>query len=158
MVTTTRRCFEFHICRAELGADRVRDHCYLNDKFRVAAHNASIHRWNIIAVIFSQLPEATMPTSLWKTKELHMEKLEISISIAGSPGFPDLPLFMNAASAKLLSNLTKEGDCKFHNRKCYIKESKVPLLLRIGRGLPYEYVDEYGENVIIRLVFKSAKL
>ena len=29
-----------HICREELGADRVRDHCHLTGQFGGAAHNA----------------------------------------------------------------------------------------------------------------------
>ena len=46
--------------------------------------------------------------------------------------FSTLAVIINASLQKLVSNLAKEGDGKFHVLKSYIKESKVPLLLTKG--------------------------
>ncbi|XP_032231638.1 uncharacterized protein LOC116614590 [Nematostella vectensis] len=47
---------------------------------------------------------------------------------------------MNASLDRLVSNLAKEGDNKFHVLKKYIAADKVPLLLRKG-VYPYDYMD-----------------
>ena len=56
--------------------------------------------------------------------------------------FIDSLQFMNASLEKLVSNLAKEGDGKFHVLKKYTPVEKVPLLLRKG-VYPYEYVDSF---------------
>ena len=69
-----------------------------------------------------------------------MEKY-ISFSI-GHLDFLDSLQFINASLEKLVSNLAKEGDGKFHALKRYIEESKVPLLLRKG---VYSFIRLYGQ-------------
>ena len=36
-----------HICNEELDVDRVRDHCHLSGKFRVAAHEVCNLQYNV---------------------------------------------------------------------------------------------------------------
>ena len=72
----------------------------------------------------------------------NMEKY-ISFSI-GHLDFLDSIQFMNASLEKLVSNLAKEGDAKFHVLKRYIEASKVPLLLRKG-VYPYDYMDDMSK-------------
>ena len=72
----------------------------------------------------------------------NMEKC-ISFSI-GHLDFLDSLQFMNASLEKLVSNLAKEGDAKFHVLKGYIEASKVPLLLRKG-VYPYDYMDDMSK-------------
>ena len=71
-----------------------------------------------------------------------MEKY-ISFSI-GHFDFLDSLQFINASLEKLVSNLAKEGDGKFHALKRYIEESKVPLLLRKG-VYSYDYMDNMNK-------------
>ncbi|XP_068714197.1 uncharacterized protein [Montipora foliosa] len=65
----------------------------------------------------------------------------ISFSIGGHLDFLDSLQFKTASLEKLVSNLAKEGDAKFHVLKRYIETSKVPLLLRKG-VYPYHYMDD----------------
>ena len=58
--------------------------------------------------------------------------------------FLDSLQFMNASSDKLVSNLAKERDRKFHVLKRYTEGSKVPLLLRKG-AYPYDYMDNMNK-------------
>ena len=48
----------FHICNEELGADRVRDHWHLSDKFRGAAHEVCNLKYKVpmfFPVVFHNL-------------------------------------------------------------------------------------------------------
>ena len=51
---------------------------------------------------------------------------------------------MNTFLEKLVSNLAKEGDGKFHVLKRYTEASKVSLLLRKG-VYPYDYMDNISK-------------
>ncbi|KAK3740309.1 hypothetical protein QZH41_010880 [Actinostola sp. cb2023] len=140
-----------HICKDELGADRVRDHCHVTGKFRGAAHNACNLNFQFtgrIPVILHNLrgyDSHLIMQGLGKIKNKpincipnNIEKY-ISFSI-GNLDFIDSLQFMNASLEKLVCNLAKEGDNKFSILKKYIETSKVPLLLRKG-VYPYDYMD-----------------
>ena len=51
---------------------------------------------------------------------------------------------MTASLEKLVSNLAKEGDAKFHVLKRYIEASRVSLLLRKG-VYPYDFMDDMSK-------------
>ncbi|KAK3747985.1 hypothetical protein QZH41_003960 [Actinostola sp. cb2023] len=130
-----------HICKDELGADRVRDHCHVTGKFRGAAHNAC----NLNFQFTGRIPVILIMQGLGKIKNKpincipnNIEKY-LSFSI-GNLDFIDSLQFMNTSLEKLVCNLAKEGDNKFSILKKYIETSKVPLLLRKG-VYPYDYMD-----------------
>ena len=144
-----------HICREELDVDRVRDHCHLTGKFRGAAHNACNLNFQFtgrIPVILHNLRGydshlIMLSAGKLKNKTINcipnnMEKC-ISFSI-GHLDFLDSLQFTNASLEKLVSNLAKEGDAKFHVLKRHIEASKVPLLLRKG-VYPYDYMDDVSK-------------
>ncbi|XP_068742088.1 uncharacterized protein [Montipora capricornis] len=64
---------------------------------------------------------------------------------------------MTASLEKLVSNLAKEGDAKFHVLKRHIEASKVPLLLRKG-VYPYDYMDDMSKFHKRQLPSKEAFL
>ena len=113
----------YHICREELGVDRVRDHCYLTGKFRGGGGGGgitlaiSIFNSRVEFRSFFIISEATTPTSLCKAQEKlknktincipnNMEKY-ISFSI-GHLDFLDSLQFMNVSLGKFVLNLAKE--------------------------------------------------
>ena len=140
-----------HICKEELGADRVRDHCHMTGKFMGAAHNSCNLNFQFtgrIPVILHNLrgyDSHLIMQGLGKIKNKkincipnNIEKY-ISFSI-GNLDFIDSLQFMNASLEKLVSNLAKDGDGKFTILKKYVETDKVPLLLRKG-VYPYDYMD-----------------
>ncbi|KAK3729471.1 hypothetical protein QZH41_009380, partial [Actinostola sp. cb2023] len=113
-----------HICKNELGADRVRDHCHVTRKFRGAAHNACNLNFQFtghIPIILHNLrgyDSHLIMQGLGKIKNKpincipnNIEKY-ISFSI-GNLDFIDSLQFMNASLEKLVCNLAKEGDKKY---------------------------------------------
>lgn len=83
----------------------------------------------------------------------NMEKY-ISFLI-GHLDFLDSLQFMTASLEKLVSNLAKEGDAKFHVLKCYNEASTVPLLLAKG-VYPYNYMDDMSKFQERQLPSKEA--
>ena len=154
------------ICREELGVDRVRDHCHLTAKFKGAAHNACNLNFQFkgrIPIILHNLRGydshlIMQGAGKFKNKTTNcipnnMEKY-ISFSI-GHLDFLDSLQFMTASLEKLVSNLAKEGDAKFHVLKRHMEASKVPLLLRKG-VYPCDYMDDMSKFQERQLPSKEA--
>ena len=110
-----------HICREELGADRVQDHCHLTGKFRGTAHNACYLMFQFtgrIPVIRHNLRGydshlIMQVAGKLKNKTINcipnnMEKY-ISFSI-GHLDFLDSLQFTKASLEKLVSNVAKKRD------------------------------------------------
>ena len=64
-----------HICKEELGEDRMRDHCHLSGKFRGAAHEVCNLKYKVpkfFPVVFHNL-SAMIATYLLKYWEIAKE-------------------------------------------------------------------------------------
>ena len=139
-----------HICRFELGADRVRDHCHLTGKFRGAAHNECNLNYSFtgrIPVVLHNLSGYDSHLNMQGLGKLKNKTINcipnnaekyISFSI-DNLDFIDSLQFMNASLDKLVSNLSKDGADKFSTLKKHI-DDKISLLLRKG-VYPYDYMD-----------------
>ena len=149
---TEERAFQsatyYHICGEELGTDRVPNHCHLTGRFRGVAHsncNLNYKFTNRIPVVFHNLRgyhSHLIMQGLGKLKGVPItcipNNTETYILFTfGDLVYIDSLQFMNASLEKLVSNLAKEGDCKFRVLKKYTPAEKVPR-----KGVyPYEYVD-----------------
>ncbi|XP_068711268.1 uncharacterized protein [Montipora foliosa] len=152
-------------CREELGVDRVQDHCHLTGKFRGAAHNAcnlNFQFKGLIPIILHNLRGydshlIMQGAGKFKNKTINCipNNMEKYISISISRLDLDSLQFMTASLEKLVSNLAKEGDAKFHVLNRYIEASKVPLLLRKG-VYPFDYMDDMSKFQERQLPSKEA--
>ncbi len=134
-----------------MGADRVRDHCHLTGKFRVAAHNDCNLNYNFtgrIPVILHNLhgyDSHLIMQGLGKLKDKNINCIPnntenyISLSIEKLDFIHSLQ-FMNASLDKLVYNLAKDGADKFHILEQHIDSDKVHLLLRKG-VYPNDHMD-----------------
>ena len=142
-----------HICKQELGTDRVRDHCHLTGNYRGPAHNQCNLNYKFtsrIPVVFHNLKNYDghlLVRASGKIKDeainvipLNDEKY-ISFSI-GNLSFVDSYQFLSASLETLVTNLAKEGEEKFHVLKRFVDQEKIHLLLRKG-VYPYEYFDSF---------------
>ena len=153
-----------HICKEELLADKVRDHCHFTGKYRGAAHNScnlQCRKPMILPVIFHNLQGydahlfikqlACLPGELncipsteekyisfskkIKVDEYKSRRTGETIPLYFEIRFIDSFKFLQTSLANLVSNLQPDD---FHNTKEIFKEN-VNLLTRKG-VYPYDYV------------------
>jgi K+/H+ antiporter YhaU regulatory subunit KhtT len=140
-----------HICKKELGEERVRDHCHVTGKFRGAAqyecninykytcripviiHNARGYDTHLIMQAIGKIQGKQL-----KCISNNMEK-HISF-LLGCMDFIDSFQFMSSSLEKLVENLAKEGVSKFEQMTDYFGDEKIKLLWR-KQVYPYEYFD-----------------
>jgi hypothetical protein len=140
-----------HICKLDLGADRVRDHDHLTGEYRGAAHNECNLNYKFtgkIPVVLHNLrgyDSHLIMQGLGKLKDRKITCIPnntekyISFSV-GDLEFIDSLQFMNASLEGFVSNLAKEGDGKFHvlkkihrSRQSTVFVEKGSLPLRVCR-------------------------
>ena len=159
----------YHICREELGVDRVRDHCYLTGKFREGGgggrHNACNFNFQFtgrIPVILHNLRGYDSHLIMQGAGEVEEQDHQLHSKQYGKVYFLlDWPLgFSGLASVheclfRKVCFESGKGDAKFHVLKRFIEASKVPLLLRKG-VYPYDYMDDMSKFQDRRLPPKEA--
>jgi len=140
-----------HICKKELGEDRVRDHDHISGEYRGAAHNkcninfrkklfvpcifhgGKNYDFHIIVKALEAIPGCKV-----EVLAINMEKF-ISFSV-GNIRFLDSYQFMNSSLAKLVENLPK--DRLIHTQQYlnhhYGSSDGLELLTRKG-VFPYSY-------------------
>ena len=152
-----------HICKLELGSDRVRDHCHLSGTFRGASHSHCNLQFQFrqgkrsrnskfyIPIIFHNLRGYDMHLLMesagkYKNKKLscipnNMEKY-ISFTL-GNLRFIDSLQFLNASLDSLVTNLADEGPEKFPVLTGHFPNiEQRDLLMRKG-VYPYDHVTSF---------------
>ena len=154
-----------HICKENLGNDKVRDHCHLTGKYRGAAHKDCNLKYQIpkfIPILFHNLSGYDSHLFIKKLsgnsgklncipnneeKYISFSK-EIKVGeFIGKDGkthevkrelrFIDSFRFMGSSLDSISKNLTKD---QFKNIKSYYSGKQLDLLLRKG-VYPYDWVD-----------------
>ncbi|XP_033761654.1 uncharacterized protein LOC117343421 [Pecten maximus] len=146
-----KRATKCHICKKDLGKERVRDHCHQTGRFRSAAHkdcNINYQYRGRIPVVFHNLREYDSHLIMQaigkiKNKEIkcipnNMEKY-ISFSL-GCMDFIDSFQFLQTSLDKLMENLAKEGAEKFEHMSQYFGTDNLDLFLQ-KQVFPYDYCD-----------------
>lgn len=148
-----------HICKKELGNERVRDHCHLTGKFRGAAHNECNLKFrvpNFIPIFFHNFSSYDCHLFIKELAKLDGDikviplnkELYISLSHTTYKGersylemrFLDSLRFMPESLDKLASNLAEED---FHSVKSLFSDPyQFTLMVRKG-VLPYEFLDSF---------------
>ena len=154
-----------HICKEELGEDRVHDHCHLSGKFRRTDHQACNQKYKVptffpvllhnLSGYDSHLCMKTLGNSegdvscipnneenhISFTKQVIVDKFTNKegkkVNVQGQLRFIDSLIFIASCLDKLSSNLKIN---QFVNLKKYYSGNQLSLLLRKG-VYPYDYVD-----------------
>ncbi|XP_048588392.1 uncharacterized protein LOC125572222 [Nematostella vectensis] len=169
-----------HICKGELGKDKVLDHCHITGKYRGAAHNECNLQFRIpkfFPVIFhnlsgydSHLFIKNLGTSKGKincipnneekyisfTKQIVVDtftnKEGKPVEVKRDIRFIDSFKFMSASLDSLVSNLSKES---FKNLTSYYEGEQLQLLLRKG-VFPYDWFGDFNKLIATKLPPKEA--
>jgi hypothetical protein len=118
-----------HICKKELGEERMRDHCHVTGKFRgripVIIHNARGYDTHLIMQAIGKIQGKQL-----KCIPNNMEKY-ISFSL----GCMDIDSFqfMSSSLEKLVENIAKEGESKFEHMTNYFGDEKIKPERNINR-------------------------